>query len=94
MATKTGKFWLLMGLAASVPLLTASPAWADEPQSGGFDFGTLGQAGASLFIFAVLLFILGKWAWKPIISQLEQREKSIADTIAQARRDGNKPSNC
>ncbi len=65
-------------------LLTVCPAPAAD--GGGFQFGTLGQAIASLVIFLALLLILGKWAWKPILSQLEAREKKIADTIEQAQR--------
>jgi F-type H+-transporting ATPase subunit b len=71
---------------AAVPLLSASSAWAAEPEGGGGDlFGTFGQAAASLLIFGILFWILGKWAWKPILSQLEAREKKIADTIEQAQ---------
>jgi F-type H+-transporting ATPase subunit b len=74
----------LAALAFAVtPLLAAASASAAE--GGSFDFGGLEQPIASLVIFGILLFILGKWAWKPILSQLEAREKKIADTIEQAR---------
>lgn len=67
-------------------LLIATPSLASNDQAAGtgFDFGTLGQAVASLVIFGLLLAILGKYAWGPIVSQLEAREKKIADTIDQA----------
>lgn len=65
-------------------LLTVCPAPAAD--GGGFQFGRVEQAVASLVIFLILLFILGKWAWKPILSQLEAREKKISDTIEQAQR--------
>jgi F-type H+-transporting ATPase subunit b len=65
-------------------LLTVCPAPAAD--GGGFQFGTLGQAIANVVIFLALLFVLGKWAWKPILSQLEAREKKISDTIEQAQR--------
>ena len=38
----------------------------------------------TLFIFLGLLAVLTKYAWKPIIEGLNQREKSIADNIASA----------
>jgi F-type H+-transporting ATPase subunit b len=37
-------------------------------------------------IFAVLLIVLTKFAWKPISEALERREHSIADNIASAER--------
>ena len=43
--------------------------------------GDLGQAIAALLIFIVLLAILGRWAWKPLIVQLRRREESIASAI-------------
>ena len=39
----------------------------------------------SLLIFVVLLFVLLKYAWKPIMEGLDAREKSIADEIENAR---------
>ena len=40
----------------------------------------------TLIIFALLLLILGKFAWGPIREALERREQSIADQIAEAER--------
>ena len=37
-------------------------------------------------VFVVLLFILWKYAWGPIVHALQQREQAIADQIAQAQR--------
>jgi F-type H+-transporting ATPase subunit b len=39
-------------------------------------------------VFLLLLAILGKFAWKPIIEGLEKRERHIADNIAAAERAG------
>jgi F-type H+-transporting ATPase subunit b len=33
------------------------------------------------FIFLLLVFLLGKLAWKPILSSLNEREKSIQDAL-------------
>src|SRR4029078_6110124 len=40
----------------------------------------------TLLAFVIVLFILGKYAWKPIFNSLNQREKSIADSFATAQR--------
>ena len=34
--------------------------------------------------FGLLLFILGKFAWKPILATLTEREKTIEDSLNQA----------
>jgi F-type H+-transporting ATPase subunit b len=36
--------------------------------------------------FLLLLFILGKFAWKPIMSALNEREKSIEDALQAAEK--------
>jgi F-type H+-transporting ATPase subunit b len=48
--------------------------------------GDLGQAVATLLIFIVLLAILGKYAWKPIVTQLQRREDDIASKIDDAKK--------
>ena len=40
----------------------------------------------TLVAFLAVLFILRKYAWKPIIDSLGEREKGIADSIATAER--------
>ncbi len=39
----------------------------------------------SLIIFGILLFVLAKYAWKPILEGLDNREKSIAKNIDDAK---------
>ncbi len=34
--------------------------------------------------FLILLFLLGKFAWKPIMKMIHEREQGIADALAQA----------
>ncbi len=36
--------------------------------------------------FSILLFILGKFAWKPILAALSEREKKISDSLELAER--------
>ena len=54
----------------------------------GKDFypGDLGQAIAAILIFGLLLLVLGKWAWGPIVRQLQDREQDIITTIESAKR--------
>jgi F-type H+-transporting ATPase subunit b len=40
----------------------------------------------TLVAFFIVLFILRKYAWKPIINSLQEREQTIADSIATAER--------
>ncbi|MHB1921605.1 MAG: F0F1 ATP synthase subunit B [Chitinophagaceae bacterium] len=37
-------------------------------------------------VFLIVFFILKKFAWKPILQMLDEREKGIADSIATAER--------
>ena len=40
----------------------------------------------TLLAFLIVFFILKKYAWKPILNSLNQREKGIADSLATAER--------
>ena len=37
-----------------------------------------------IIILLIVIFILGKFAWKPIVNALEEREKGITDALASA----------
>lgn len=69
-------------IAAFVCML---PAVA-RASNGAYDVGSLGQAIAAVIIFLILLAVLGKWAWKPVIAQLKQREEDVAKSIEQAKK--------
>ena len=74
-------------LGGAVWLLAAAPARAAQDQAEtGQPYGDLGQALMILFVFAGLLLILGKYAWKPIIGQLQRREKDITERIQDTER--------
>jgi F-type H+-transporting ATPase subunit b len=50
----------------------------------------LHQFSSGLFIiqsiiFLILLFVLGKFAWKPILKSIDERETSIIDALNQAK---------
>ena len=57
----------------------AGPAW-DSLFSVDF-----GLSVWTLLTFATLLFILGRFAWKPLLGALDAREKGIQDNIDEAR---------
>jgi F-type H+-transporting ATPase subunit b len=46
----------------------------------------LGYFVWTLVAFLIVFFILKKFAWKPILSALNEREKNISDSIATAER--------
>jgi F-type H+-transporting ATPase subunit b len=78
--------WAL-GLAAVV---AAAPALASEPGAeGGLTpfAGDLGNAVWTLLTFGLVVFVLGKFAWKPILNGLAQREQFIRSSLEQAQRD-------
>lgn len=76
--------------AALLPLLgTAAPLLAQEEHGGG---GGLFAINPGLIIwtwviFLILLFVLRKWAWGPILGALETREKRIQEVLDRAARD-------
>ena len=68
-------------------MLSATPAFASEPAEGKTNL--LSPNGGLMFwtlvIFVVLLFILSKFAFKPMLAAVEAREQSLADTLAAAK---------
>ncbi|MDX1438558.1 MAG: F0F1 ATP synthase subunit B [Rubricoccaceae bacterium] len=40
----------------------------------------------TLIVFALLLFILGKFAWKPMVNALDEREQTIEDSLTRAEK--------
>jgi len=47
--------------------------------------GNLGNAVWTLAIFLALLFVLGRYAWGPLLQGLQNRERFIRDSLEQAR---------
>ena len=77
--------WLMIAL-----LLPGGVLLAAEPEAGetapkldvfGGDWGT---AIFTLLVFIVLLGILGKWAWGPLLDGLKKREDHIRHSIEEA----------
>src|ERR1051325_1352363 len=49
--------------------------------------GNLGNAVWTLAIFIIVVIVLGKFAWGPVLSLLQQREQFIHKSLSDAKRD-------
>ena len=78
---KRAAFWLL-----AVGSLAGSAAASDGGGANPFA-GDVGSAIWTLVIFVIVLVILGKFAWGPILGALQKREDFIRDSLEQAKRD-------
>lgn len=75
-------------LGTLAALLWAAPlAAAEEGESLSPFAGDIGNALWTLVIFGLVVFILGKFAWGPLLSSLQERENFIADALGAAKRD-------
>lgn len=71
----------LLVLSASLP----EAVWAQGGEGGGrlYDINT-GLSVWTLIVFGVLVFLLGKYAWGPILGAVEAREKGIQQALDEA----------
>src|ERR1700733_8280843 len=68
--------------------LTAMPIHAAEEARALSPFaGDLGNALWTLVIFVIVVVVLGKFAWGPILGLLQQREEFIHKSLADAKHD-------
>ncbi len=51
--------------------------------------GSLGNSLVTLIIFGLVLFILGKFAWGPLLRVLAEREETIRESLEDAKRERN-----
>jgi F-type H+-transporting ATPase subunit b len=70
-------------------VLAALPAHAAEETEGGLSpfAGNVGNAVWTLTIFVIVVAVLGKFAWGPILKLLQDREEFIHKAVADAKRD-------
>ena len=69
-------------------VLAAAPAYAAEETEGLSPFaGNVGNAVWTLTIFVIVVAVLGKFAWGPILQLLQDREAFIHKAVADAKRD-------
>ncbi len=76
-------FLLLLGLACA---FSAFAAGEGEGESNLFA-GDLGNAIWTLVIFLGVVFVLGKFAWGPILDNLQKREEFIRSSLEEAKKD-------
>lgn len=73
-----------LALGARSAAAAASEAGAGE---SNLFAGDLGNMVWTLVIFLMVVFVLGKFAWGPLLSNLQDREKFIRDSLEQAKQD-------
>jgi len=80
---------VLIAFGLLVALLSAVPAAAEEHGGGGASpfAGDVGNALWTLIIFVLVVFVLGKFAWGPILRALQKREDFIQDSLERAKKD-------
>jgi F-type H+-transporting ATPase subunit b len=74
----------LMWLAAAVVLPARMTLAAGDAESPGLFTGDIGNIIWSLITFAAVIFVLGKFAWAPILKVLKSREDFIRNSIEDA----------
>jgi len=76
-----------LSVIAGLTVGTVGPACAGSAGVALAEYypGDLGQAVVAVATFGILLLILRKWAWRPVIAQLRRREEDIAGSLARAQ---------
>lgn len=75
----------LAGLAMALPALAQEAEHGAEAPS--LFAGDLGNSVWTLVIFLIVLVVLGKFAWGPILKTLQSRESFIREALESAKRD-------
>lgn len=78
-------FGLVLTVAPSS--LLAADAHAGEGGTISIWHGNFGQAFWTLLIFLLVLGVLGRFAWGPLLAGLQKREAFIRDSLESAKRD-------
>ena len=68
-------------------VILAPAAFAAEEGQSNLFAGDIGNAVWTLVIFLLLLFLLGKFAWGPLLTGLQQREEFIRRSLKEAKED-------
>lgn len=76
--------------SAIVLALMAMPAMAAEGEGGNIFAGDLGNMIWTVVIFALVVLVLGKFAWGPILEGLQTRENFIRESLEEAKVDREK----
>lgn len=82
---RAGVFTLAGPVLASLAL--ATPLAAAQEEGGGLFAINPGLMIWTWLVFIILLLVLRKWAWGPILGALDAREKRIQQTLDEASRE-------
>jgi len=75
-------------LTVALIAVAAAPLYAAEEGATLSPFaGNVGNALWTLIIFVIVVVVLGKFAWGPVLSLLQEREEFIHKSLSDARRD-------
>ncbi|MHC4444204.1 MAG: F0F1 ATP synthase subunit B [Planctomycetota bacterium] len=80
---------VLIAVCLSVIILSGNPLLASEggDEQPSLFSGNLGNAIWTLLIFIVVIAVLGKYAWGPLLRGLQQREDFIRESLSSAKHD-------
>lgn len=77
-----------VAMVALLTVVTALPAWAADAEEGGLDLAaqlSWPTIIVSITVFVILLIVLSKTAWKPILAGLQKREETIKQALDDAQ---------
>jgi len=76
-------------LTAALVAMSALPAWASEAEPAALSpfSGDFGNALWTVLIFVLVIVVLGKFAWGPILGMLKEREDFIRKSLHDAKHD-------
>ncbi len=77
---------ILSAVAAPATVLAAETAGEREVEQSLFA-GDIGNVFWTMLIFLGLLWVLGRYAWQPMLEALNRREQFIRDTLEKARKE-------
>lgn len=84
---RAGASVLVLNLIAAGSLLAQEEHGAASGGGGLFDINWINLMVWTWLIFIVLLFVLRKWAWGPILGALNAREERIQEALDSAARE-------
>ncbi len=78
---------VIVFMVASLVMSSVALASGGEGGTANPFAGDVGNAIWTLVIFFLVVIVLGKFAWGPILSALQKREDFITDSLASAKKD-------
>lgn len=79
-------WWILFVLGVVLAVLAVGPAAAAAEGHGEPGHPALDLAIWTFLVFIILLFVLGRFAWRPMLEGLQKREQNIRAAVEEAER--------